>query len=314
MGLLRYSRPAIRNLLGPQLVRLALRCLHRTVPDGDAFLEFFRQKHALKIGGPSAIFSDYGALPIYRILAGVDNCLFASETIWAGKVQAQGQYLYHARKPPGVQFMGEASNLQMFPDSSYDCVLASHSLEHMANPLRALAEWKRVLKSGGLLLLILPHKEGTFDWRRAITTLAHMVEDYENNVGEEDLTHLPEILSLHDLKKDKPAGTGEEFRERCLNNHSIRAMHHHVFDTRSAVALIDRAGFQLIRVDALKPFHIVIVAGRPMGEPDNIAFLGLTPRFCKSSPFPSDRIENCRSIPPEAATARFARGGHGTGG
>ena len=135
------------------------------------------------------------------------------------------------RKPAGSQYICEATELKPIADRSYECVLASHCLEHVANPLRALAEWKRILKDDGLLLLVLPHKDGTFDCRRPVTTLAHMVEDYEKQIGEDDLTHLPEILALHDLEKDKPAGSPEEFRARSLENRANRALHHHVFDT-----------------------------------------------------------------------------------
>jgi len=58
-------------------------------------------------------------------------------------------------------------------------------------------------------------------------------------VGEEDLTHVPEILELHDLSRDEGAGTREQFRQRCLANHVHRALHHHVFDTMAALAKVN---------------------------------------------------------------------------
>ena len=163
-------------------------------------------KRAVEIGGPSDIFRDEGALPVYGVAWSVDNCLYSHQTIWTEKVVPGQTFKYHSGKPPGIQYVCEATELKPIPDRSYDCVLASHCLEHVANPLRALAEWKRVLKNGGLLLLVLPHKDGTFDWRRPVTALTHMVEDYEKQIGEDDLTHLSEILALHDLEKDEPAG------------------------------------------------------------------------------------------------------------
>lgn len=92
-------------------------------------------------------------------------------------------------------------------DGSYDCVIASHCLEHIANPIKALREWRRVLRSNELLLLILPHRDHTFDWRRPATTIEHMKSDYEDDVSESDMTHLDEVLSLHDLSRDPGAGT-----------------------------------------------------------------------------------------------------------
>jgi hypothetical protein len=95
-----------------------------------------------------------------------------------------------------------------------------------------------------------------------------MVEDYRNQVGEDDLTHLPEILALHDLAKDKPAGSPEQFRQRCMENALKRAMHHHVFDTSAALQLIDYAGFAAIRTDRIKPHHIVVLSRRRQGPAD----------------------------------------------
>ena len=42
------------------------------------------------------------------------------------------------------------------PDASYDVLLACHVLEHLPRPLVALANWLRVLRHGGLLVLVLP--------------------------------------------------------------------------------------------------------------------------------------------------------------
>ena len=73
-------------------------------------------------------------------------------------------------------------------------MLASHVLEHLANPLGALAEWRRVVGAGGHILLIVPQREGTFDHRRPVTKLEHLRADARELTGEDDLTHLPEIL------------------------------------------------------------------------------------------------------------------------
>jgi SAM-dependent methyltransferase len=226
----------------------------------------------------------------------LDNCLFASRTIWEGQVREGQHFQYSSQKPPGYQFITEATNLDAIHDAAYECVLASHVLEHIANPLRALAEWMRVLKDDGLLLIVLPHKDGTFDWRRPTTTLAHMIEDGDRNMDEDDLTHLEEILALHDLDRDKPAGSFEQFRSRCTANFHNRAMHHHVFDTHAAVRLMDRAGLQLLRVDVLRPFHIFLTCQKPSRTPGNEAFLSERAMYRQRSPFPSDRRNSPKSV------------------
>jgi SAM-dependent methyltransferase len=220
----------------------------------------------------------------------VDNCLYSARTIWTGQLDGSQKFVYHPRKSPGIQFIADAVDLAPISDGKYDCVLASHCLEHVANPLLALSEWKRVLKAGGLLLLVLPHKDGTFDWRRPTTSLAHLIEDYRRHTTEDDLTHVSEILALHDLTRDAPAGAPDEFRRRCLNNYSTRAMHHHVFDTHAAISTVDYAGFQVMKVDHLKPCHIFVLAQLRQSGFDNTVFLRADADWRRISPFPSDQF------------------------
>ncbi len=54
---------------------------------------------------------------------------------------------------------GDAADLSMFADKSFDAVFSSHVLEHMVDYKTVLAEWWRVIKTGGYLCLYLPHKD-----------------------------------------------------------------------------------------------------------------------------------------------------------
>ena len=51
-----------------------------------------------------------------------------------------------------------------FVDGSFDRVIAAHILEHINKPHKALREWARVIKPGGVLSLVLPCDPG-FAWR-----------------------------------------------------------------------------------------------------------------------------------------------------
>ena len=51
-------------------------------------------------------------------------------------------------------------------DNSVDFVVSSHVIEHFPDPIKALSEWYRVVKPGGYLYIIAPHKERTFDNER----------------------------------------------------------------------------------------------------------------------------------------------------
>jgi SAM-dependent methyltransferase len=219
-------------------------------------------------------------------LATVDNTQFSEHTVWTGAVA--GQFRYHQRKSSGQQFICDGTSLTPIKSGNYDCFLASHCLEHIANPLRALAEWRRILTTGGLGLILLPHKEVTFDWRRPVTPLAHMVADLQRGVEEDDSTHFEEIMSLHDLSKTPEYRDLDAFRARCFANHTQRAMHQHVFITQSAIELVDCAGFQALQVDAIRPDHIALLIQKS-AVPDNSAFLSPSAGWRLRSPFAADR-------------------------
>ena len=70
------------------------------------------------------------------------------------------------------------------PDESQDFVVSSHVLEHFPNPIKALKEWYRLVKPGGIIFMIVPHKERTFDKVQPRTTLQHLVQDYYNDATE----------------------------------------------------------------------------------------------------------------------------------
>lgn len=57
----------------------------------------------------------------------------------------------------GERVRGDAQRLP-FAGASFDAVLASHVMEHLTEPERALAEVARVLRPGGRLLLLTPNR------------------------------------------------------------------------------------------------------------------------------------------------------------
>jgi SAM-dependent methyltransferase len=225
-------------------------------------------KSGLEFGGPSSIFSTNHLIPVYDIVSAIDTCNFAQRTIWTA---GHDQLRFGSRL--GRQVIAEACDVSEIADGSYDFVAASHVLEHMANPLRALQEWRRILKPSGTILVVVPHKDGTFDHRRPFTTLDHIKADFESNVTEADLTHLNEILELHDLELDPPAGSPGQFRDRCLQNLSKRAMHHHVFSPELLIEMFSFLGMKVLNVAVERPFHIIIHAKKGQQNDQNIVQL-----------------------------------------
>lgn len=227
----------------------------------EAHAHRFRGGIGLEIGGDSQIFSKRGLLPVYPIAKRVDAVNFALTTAWEtlSPIFRPDEHLQ-----PGRWLVGEMTALPAeIKAETYDFTLSSHALEHTANPIKALRELRRVLKPGGSLLLILPDRRFTFDHRRQIASLEHLREDYERNVGEDDQSHIEEIVAEHDRLRDREGPqTAAGMRARCEQNLECRCMHHHVFDVSLVRDLMGEAGFRFVASEIRLPFHIIVLAER----------------------------------------------------
>lgn len=70
-----------------------------------------------------------------------------------------GKYGSERRQISEADIVASGDKLSMFADNSLDYVLARHNLEHYDNPIKTLKEWKRVLKKGGILGVVLPDSD-----------------------------------------------------------------------------------------------------------------------------------------------------------
>lgn len=55
--------------------------------------------------------------------------------------------------------VGDCQRIPIYADGAFDTVFSSHTLEHIEDYEAALAEWWRLVKVGGCLILYLPHKD-----------------------------------------------------------------------------------------------------------------------------------------------------------
>jgi hypothetical protein len=90
---------------------------------------------------------------------------------------------------------------------------------------------------------------------------------------EDDLTHLEEILTLHDLDLDPPAGDIEAFEKRSQANFQNRCLHHHVFDLALMRELFDHFGLETVLSTTAKPFHLIAI-GRKHNETSRTTLCG----------------------------------------
>jgi len=77
-----------------------------------------------------------------------------------------------------VDIIDDGEKLDKFNNSTLDFVIANHFLEHCQNPILAMINMFRVLKKGGILYLSVPDKRYTFDSKRPVTKLNHIIKDY----------------------------------------------------------------------------------------------------------------------------------------
>ncbi len=213
-------------------------------------------RKGLEIGGPSSTFRRPWFLPIYKKVESLDDCDFQQKTTWASHEQ---EYCFDKRKPRGRMYFSEGSELKGVSDRQYDFLLSSHNLEHLANPIKALKEWQRVVKPDGYFVIVLPYHAWTFDHRRRPTALQHMVEDYERNVGEDDLTHVDETFEIC-REPNFSEADDEKLRRLLMNNFSHRMMHHHVFDEFNSQQLLEAAGLKVLAAEPYPPIHLFLIA------------------------------------------------------
>lgn len=235
--------------------------LKREMKSSALFQNAVSGKCGLEIGGPSGLFQDGSTLPIYRVIRSLDNCVFCETTVWEGTREDGEAFAFYPGKI-GRNLVMDGTDLTRIPDHSYDFVLSCHSLEHIANPVKALRHWVRVTVPGGALIVVLPDYRRTFDRRRTPTPVSHMLDDFTRSIGEDDLTHLPEVLARHDLWKDPAAGDREAFEARAKNNFQNRCLHHHVFDEGNSRELLEEVGLTVHVVERAPPHHIALLTTR----------------------------------------------------
>ena len=89
--------------------------------------------------------------------------IFSKNTIWSN--HETSEYRYYENKI-GKVIINDAVNISDVNDNQYDFVFSSHTLEHIANPLKAIKEWLRITKKDGYIIIVVPEKSCCFDYKR----------------------------------------------------------------------------------------------------------------------------------------------------
>jgi len=131
---------------------------------------------------------------------------------------------------PAIIIDLDRTGLGSIGSDSLDFVIACHVLEHLANPLFAIAEIFRVLGPGGRAVIAIPYKRFTFDQPRALTSFAHLWNDYQGRVTESTDDHYLDFLcAVTTWVAGLPAAQQLEHIQRARR----RREHSHVWDSDS---------------------------------------------------------------------------------
>lgn len=118
------------------------------------------------------------------------------------------------------------ADAECFPLQNLDFIVASHVLEHLPSPLKALESWHDALRPGGSLLLKVPDKRFTFDQRRQRTSLQHLVAEYEDPTQIDLRAHYADWVEGVNGRSRGSAEFERELQSLIDENYSI---HFHVW-------------------------------------------------------------------------------------
>ncbi|HEY3671366.1 MAG TPA: methyltransferase domain-containing protein [Acidimicrobiia bacterium] len=121
----------------------------------------------------------------------------------------------------------DTDGLRAIDSQSQDFVICSHVLEHLADPLGFLEEAHRVLRVGGVLLILLPDRRYTFDRDREPTPLDCLIRDHAAGATTPDDQHMLEFLLGADQGPDFTVPEDEAEREALFTWHRNRSIHVH---------------------------------------------------------------------------------------
>ncbi len=122
----------------------------------------------------------------------------------------------------------DQEGLSLFEAEHFDFVILNHVIEHVANPINVVKELFRVIKHDGYVVISAPDKNFTFDRHRALTSFAHLQEEYENNVTVVTDAHY--IDFLQGVHPEINLINQEELKLH-INNVRKRREHAHVWDS-----------------------------------------------------------------------------------
>lgn len=158
-----------------------------------------------------------------------------------------------------VDIVADAERLEGIPDASADFIIANHVLEHLEDPIRGLHSMLRVVRPGGVVLLILPDARFSQDATRPRTDVEHLVRDHEEGPERSRQAHYEEwAVKLEGAQ-------GARVAERVAEYERENARHHfHVWELEGFVRLLLEVDFpaDILRAELLSDEFAVVLRRR----------------------------------------------------
>jgi SAM-dependent methyltransferase len=149
-------------------------------------------------------------------------------------------------RPNRVDILRDAHQIPEVESASVDLVASSHTIEHLVNPLLALTEWHRTLRQGGYIYSVVPNYVHTFDHRRQLTDLEHLIADMKTGSTDPDWHHIVEFLRNHDCDRDLVfRGDKQRHFDEFMKAPHLHT-HYHVFDLPLVFAMHEYCGFKTL--------------------------------------------------------------------
>jgi SAM-dependent methyltransferase len=162
---------------------------------------------------------------------------YASEVLYSDVLlPEQVDAMYPGSRHPDI--ISDSERFDGVAAETFDFVVANHVLEHVTDPIGAIAEWHRILKPAGLLLISLPDKRYTFDFRRQRTPLAHLEADHQSSADPQARNECHLLEWAEHVERLQPGsaafeGWVAEQRRRGF------AVHNHVWVLQDVVELLE---------------------------------------------------------------------------
>jgi hypothetical protein len=144
-----------------------------------------------------------------------------------------------------VDVIDDGEKLATIGEETQDFIVANHFLEHCENPISTIRTHLGKLKPGGVLFYAVPDKRYTFDYRRQVTPLEHMVADFEDGPEGSRREHYDEWSRLVIDEESPAVGNGEQAASEEWAENKAReleadkySIHMHVWTQAEFLALI----------------------------------------------------------------------------